>query len=73
MTEAAMIIAERVNRYLTQRRPDEICDGCVAVHLKLRHQQANRVTMALSTTSDFARGPGRCVDCDRELVTTRRN
>jgi hypothetical protein len=67
-----MIIAERVNRYLTQRRPHELCDSCVADHLK-RHQQANRVTMALGTTSDFTRGPGVPVDCDRELVTTRRN
>ena len=25
-----MIIAERVNQYLTQRRPDELCDSCVA-------------------------------------------
>lgn len=68
-----MIIAERVNQYLSQRRPDEICDSCVADHLKLRHQQANRVTMALGTTSDFNRGAGRCVDCGRDLVTTRRN
>jgi hypothetical protein len=68
-----MIIAERVNQHLTARRPDEVCDGCVAAHLGLRHQQANRVTMALGTTSDFTRGQGFCVDCDRELVTTRRN
>lgn len=68
-----MIIAERVNEYLTKRRPDEICDACVAAHLGLRHQQANRVTMALGTTSDFGRGPGVCVDCDRELVTTQRS
>ncbi len=68
-----MIIAQRVNDYLTQRRPDEVCDGCVANHLGLRHQQANRVTMALGTTSDFTREISRCVDCDRDLVTTRRN
>lgn len=68
-----MIIAQRVNDYLTRRRPDEICDSCVADHLELRHQQANRVTMALGTTSNFTRGPGLCVDCDRELITTRRN
>ena len=68
-----MIIAEQVNRFLTQRRPDEVCDSCVADHLKLRHQQANRVTMALGTTSDFTRQHGLCVDCDRELITTRRN
>ena len=67
-----MIIAQRVNDYLTGRRPDEICDGCVAATLGLRHQQANRVTMALGTTSDFTRELGLCVDCDRELVTTRK-
>jgi hypothetical protein len=68
-----MIIAQQVNNYITQRSPDEICDSCIADHLKLRHQQANRVTMALGTTSDFTRGLGVCVDCDRELITTRRN
>jgi hypothetical protein len=68
-----MIIAEQVNQYLTSRRPDEVCDSCVADNLGLRHQQANRVTMALGTTSDFTRGAGVCADCDRELITTRRN
>jgi hypothetical protein len=68
-----MIIAQRVNDYLTGRRPKEVCDGCVATALRLRHQQANRVTMALGTTSDFTREPGLCADCNRELVTTRRN
>ena len=68
-----MIIAQRVNDYLTKRRPDEVCDSCVADDLGLRHQQANRVTMALGTTSDFTREPGLCADCSRELVTTRRN
>jgi hypothetical protein len=68
-----MIIAEQVNQYLTERRPDEVCDACVAARLKVRHQQANRVTMALGTTSDFTRGPSLCVDCGRERVTTRRN
>jgi hypothetical protein len=68
-----MIIAERVNEYITKRRPDEVCDACVAADLGLRHQQANRVTMALGTTSDFTREPGRCAECDRDLVTTRRS
>jgi hypothetical protein len=36
--EAAMIIAERVNQYLTRRKPDEVCDSCIADHLKMRHQ-----------------------------------
>ena len=68
-----MIIAERVNEFVTNRRPDEICDACIATHLNLRHQQANRVTMALGTTSDFTRQAGVCAECGRELITTRRN
>ena len=70
---SAMNIAERVNQYVAQRRPEELCDSCIADHLQLRHQQANRVTMALGTTSDFTRQAGLCVDCVRDLVTTRRN
>jgi hypothetical protein len=68
-----MIIAERVNEFLSKRRPDEVCDACIATHLNLRHQQANRVTMALGTTSDFTRQTSVCADCRRELITTRRN
>ena len=67
-----MIIAERVNAYLTKRRPHPVCDACVAKSLKLRHQQANRVTMALGTTSDFDRGNGICADCAKEQKVTRR-
>ena len=68
-----MIIAQRVNDHITLRRPDELCDSCIANEIGLRHQQANRVTMALGTTSDFTRGDGQCADCARDLMTIRRN
>ena len=68
-----MIIAERVNAYLTKRRPQAICDACVAGNLGLRHQQANRVTMALGTTSDFDRRNAVCADCGKEQKVTRRS
>ena len=67
-----MIIAERVNEYVTKRYPEAICDACVAKALKLRHQQANRVTMALGTTSDFDRGGGFCIACGKDQKVTRR-
>lgn len=67
-----MIIAERVNQYITKRRPAGVCDACVAQALDLRHQQANRVTMALGTTSDFDRTVDLCMDCDKEQKVTRR-
>ena len=68
-----MIIAERVNEFITKRYPAPLCDACVASALVLRHQQANRVTMALGTTSDFDRGNGICADCGKEQKVTRRS
>ncbi len=67
-----MHIAQRVNDYITKRRNDPVCDGCIARALDLRHQQANRVTMALETTSDFNRWDGVCHDCRRELKVIER-
>jgi hypothetical protein len=59
-------LAQRVNDYICTRRSDPICDACIARALDIRHQQANRVTMALETTSDFDRGNGICIDCGKE-------
>lgn len=59
-------LAQRVNDYITKRRPAPLCDACIARSLEIRHQQANRVTMALETTSDFDRGNGLCADCGKE-------
>ena len=67
-----MNIAERVNAYIIRRGPEAICDACIAKALDLRHQQANRVTMALGTTSDFHRGYGVCADCRKEQKVTSR-
>lgn len=51
-----MIIAERV----------------IANALSLKHQQANRVTMALGTTSDFDRRIDVCHECGKEQKVTNR-
>jgi len=67
-----MIIAERVNQFITKRYPNPLCDACIASALDLRHQQANRVTMALGTTSDFNRDHGICADCGKEQKVTGR-
>ena len=67
-----MLIAERVNRHITELHPEGSCDGCIAVALGLRHQQANRVTMALATTSDFERDIDICFECGKELKVIRR-
>jgi hypothetical protein len=67
-----MSIASRINEYLTGREPAMICDPCVARALNIRDQQANQVTVALATTSDFNRTTGRCADCSKEQKVTRR-
>jgi hypothetical protein len=67
-----MHLAQRVNAYISKRRPDTICDACIARAMDIRHQQANRVTMALETTSDFQRGNGLCADCGKEQKVIRR-
>lgn len=59
-------LAQKVNDYITKRRAKPVCDACIARDLDIRHQQANRVTMALETTSDFDRGNGICTDCGKE-------
>jgi hypothetical protein len=67
-----MHLAYRVNEYISKRRPETICDACIGRAMDVRHQQANRVTMALETTSDFDRGNGICADCFKEQKVIRR-
>ena len=67
-----MHLVQQVNDYITKRRPATVCDACIAKAMDIRHQQANRVTMALETTSDFDRGNGICADCAKEQKVIRR-
>jgi hypothetical protein len=67
-----MYLASRVNEYITGRRPDWICDACLARALSVRDQQTNQIAVALGTTSDFDRGDGVCADCGKEQKVIRR-
>ena len=67
-----MSLAGRINDYITGRKPDSICDACISRALEVRDTQANQVTVALSTTSDFDREVGRCFDCGKEQKVTRK-
>lgn len=58
------MIAEQVYRFIRDLRPKSVCDDCIAESLNLsRRQQAQRVTNALATTSDFQRWQGTCSIC----------
>ena len=67
-----MALAHRINDFVTARKPDGLCDACISRALNVRDQQANQVTIALATTSDFERESGRCVDCGKEQKVTRK-
>lgn len=67
-----MSVAEPVNVYITERRPDAICDPCLGRALNIRDQQANQVAVALGTTGEFDRDRGVCADCGKAQKVIRR-
>lgn len=68
-----MMIAERVNTFITGRKPKAFCDDCIKEQLGLsRRQQAQRVTGALATTDCFQRASGICSICGSEKKVINR-
>ncbi|HML29733.1 MAG TPA: hypothetical protein PKE16_13010 [Hyphomicrobium sp.] len=67
------MIADEINRYLTQVAPAPICDPCIsdAIYLTVQRSRTTIITNALATTREFRRGIGRCASCgrDRKKVT----
>lgn len=69
-----MTIADQVNKFLTDNRPNAYCDDCIAEKLSLsRRQQAFRVTSALGTPgTSFVRADGICTSCREERKVIHR-
>ena len=67
-----MLIAERVNNFITDHTPDAFCDDCIAEQLDLSRQQTQRVTIALATTDSFLREIDSCSLCGKEKKAIRR-
>lgn len=58
------LVAQRVNDYITKRRPKAFCDGCIKTAMDMNsHAHAAQITGALGTTSDFSRESGTCSTC----------
>ncbi len=71
--EGVMSILDRVNAYLTVRRPSRFCDGCIAESLELNWiQQVREATSALGTTDSFHRALGVCSVCGKEKKVIQR-
>jgi len=67
-----MLVAQRINDFITSLRPKAVCDRCIVEALDLTalaHSQ--QVTAALGTTSDFVRESGLCSRCKNERTVIR--
>ena len=62
-----MLVAQKINDFITSHRPEPVCDGCIVKALNLTaHAHSAQVTAALGTTSDFLRKMGECFLCKNE-------
>ncbi len=67
-----MIVAEKINSYITANAPSAFCDGCITSTLGLtKSQHAQQITSALGTTRDFVRENGICDTCGKQKKVTR--
>ncbi len=66
-------MSDRVNAFLTVRRPSQFCDDCIAESLELiRKHEVQKATSALATTDSFRRWLGICSMRGKEKTVTRR-
>lgn len=67
-----MLVAQRVNDFITQQRPKAVCDKCICDAMGfVSHAHSAQITGALGTTSDFDRSKGSCATCKNERVVIR--
>ncbi len=68
-----MLIPDRVNAFLTVRRPNRFCDNCIAESLELSwRQDAQKATSVLETMDSFHRALGVCSMCGKEKMVIQR-
>lgn len=67
-----MGIPEDVTAFLRNHPGIPYCDDCIQHNLQLkRRQQAQRVTGAISLTSDFVREKASCSECKEDKLVTK--
>ncbi len=68
--ETRLIVTAWVRGHIIKRKPDALCDACIADDLGIRHQEAHRVTIVLGAMSEFTRETGVCGQCGKEQKVT---
>ena len=67
-----MIVANKINSYITAKAPGAFCDGCITNALGLKKpQHAQQITSTLGTSRDFVKEDGVCETCGEEKKVIR--
>ena len=69
-----MSVPQRINDFITEHRPEAVCNKCIAKGTDLTNDAAHpaQVTKALATTSDFTQEAGTCSICKDNKMVIRR-
>ena len=72
--EVELSVPQRINDFITSRRPAAVCNRCIAESLKLTNTGAHpaQITGALATTNDFVQEQGECSVCKGNKKVIRR-
>ena len=65
------MLAKQILDLLQSRRPEALCDGCVAALLSVTPTRVRTITEAFGVTNDFTRVPANCPGCGAQGWTTR--
>ena len=72
--EGSSLIAQRINDFVTEHRPNAVCDKCICEALYYYSSADSAlITEALGTTPDFDQRLGQCVLCQNERLVIRAN
>ena len=60
------MLPKRIADFLDARRPQALCDRCIAGELGERPARVRAVTEAFAVTNDFTRVPASCGECGEQ-------
>lgn len=65
------MLAKQIADLLEARRPQALCDACIAGELGARPRRVTTLTEAFGITNDFTRLPANCPSCGEQGWTIR--
>ena len=65
------MLAKKILDLLEARKPQSLCDACIAGELGVSPRRVSTLTQALALTSDFTRVPANCPGCGTQDWTIK--